>query len=667
MSNTTQDIPHSQEQQLSGTAEQHQPSLVASPMVVDPQASHAADPLLEIKETPPASWRVAIAQEAQDSVQDLHNRLALASSTLKELQSASQVLDRQPAALTPAPASPSTASSEHSQDGYSAASNRSDHAPSYLPRSPEGLPFIQWKSQVFKQGEKKFEDPQICLNYFEVILKQNFIALDQHWKRLVLPKVSDTVMDWVMSVPDETTWVEFKQMLLARYGHSPEMVQADAKQKLITLSMGSNKSITKYIDCFVQLRKKVDLLDSDPILQRALLDPFFADLRRTLNVFNSLNNGATASLEPMSDTIVKIKSIYNLFENQNSWDRLADAFTPSKHTDRKSHRDRRDKHRMREHKPYDRNDSKRIEKSSRPYCSYHKMHRHHTHDCRAKGSQQPLKCFKCAKPIVKGQLHKCLSTADSKYNPHRHHDRSSRDRKQKTSRNNNIVPTPAGSSGKDTDMKDTTDSDQDHNLAFKAANLHLQSSKNTGAPHSPYSGCTFSAISPNLAQHLNVDINKKSGVIQLAQKDVSFEKIGNTAETLAVRYNSKTIQSKFEIFDIIKDIYVCIGMNLLPQLGIQINGLAYDWDGHTGLEIPDIDPSPYTPNDSPYGTDSERATLLSSIQPSIDANKSIPPGAYCNLPNSSIILPIKKHLTHDTFRAPFTIVESQKAIVDEQI
>lgn len=181
------------------------------------------------------------------------------------------------------------------------------------------------------------------------------------------------------------------------------------------------------------------------------------------------------------------------------------------------------------------------------------------------------------------------------------------------------------------------------------------------------SGCTFSAISPNLAQHLNVDINKKSGVIQLAQKDVSFEKIGNTAETLAVRYNSKTIQSKFEIFDIIKDIYVCIGMNLLPQLGIQINGLAYDWDGHTGLEIPDIDPSPYTPNDSPYGTDSERATPLSSIQPSIDANKSIPPGAYCNLPNSSIILPIKKHLTHDTFRAPFTIVESQKAIVDEQI
>ncbi|KAL0135973.1 hypothetical protein V8B55DRAFT_1306212, partial [Mucor lusitanicus] len=169
------------------------------------------------------------------------------------------------------------------------------------------------------------------------------------------------------------------------------MVQADAKQKLMTLSMGRNESITE-----------------------ALLDPLSADLRRTLIVFNSLNNDATASLEPISDTIVKIKSIYTLFENQNSWDRLADAFTPSKQTDRKSHRDRRDKRRVREHKPYDRNDSKHTEKTSRTYCSYH-----------------------------------------NKYNPHRHHDRSSRDRKQKKSH-------------KDTDMEDATDSDQDQNLTVKS-------------------------------------------------------------------------------------------------------------------------------------------------------------------------------------------------------
>ncbi|KAF1798151.1 hypothetical protein V8B55DRAFT_1551996, partial [Mucor lusitanicus] len=187
MSNTAQDKPRSHEQQLSGSTEQHQSSLAASPMMVDSQAFNAADPLLEIKEgirdlSPTSVLVRSNAQEAKDSVQDLHDRLALARSTLKELQATCQALDRQPAALAPASVSPNTTSSEHSQDGYSAASNRSDHAPSYLPRSPEGLPFIQWKSQVFKHGEKKFEDPQICLNYFEVILKLNFIDLDQHWK-----------------------------------------------------------------------------------------------------------------------------------------------------------------------------------------------------------------------------------------------------------------------------------------------------------------------------------------------------------------------------------------------------------------------------------------------------------------------------------------------------
>ncbi|KAL0144629.1 hypothetical protein V8B55DRAFT_1454403 [Mucor lusitanicus] len=114
----------------------------------------------------------------KDLVQDRRDRLALARSRLKKLQATCHALDPQTATLAPASVSSDTTNSEHSQDGYSAGSNRSDHAPSYLPRSPEGLPFIQWKSQVFKHGDKKFEDLQIFLSYFEVILKQNFIDLD---------------------------------------------------------------------------------------------------------------------------------------------------------------------------------------------------------------------------------------------------------------------------------------------------------------------------------------------------------------------------------------------------------------------------------------------------------------------------------------------------------
>lgn len=51
------------------------------------------------------------------------------------------------------------------------------------------------------------------------------------------------------------------------------------------------------------------------------------------------------------------------------------------------------------------------------------------------------------------------------------------------------------------------------------------------------------------------------------------------------------------------------------KIRITISSMATDWDdNNNNPEIPAIDPNPYVPNDSPSGTDAERAHFMKKIQ-----------------------------------------------------
>ena len=56
------------------------------------------------------------------------------------------------------------------------------------------------------------------------------------------------------------------------------------------------------------------------------------------------------------------------------------------------------------------------------------------------------------------------------------------------------------------------------------------------------SGCSFSSISPSLAKHLNLEINKSRGNIKLINSN-TVKRLGHTPDKLEVTYNSKTIHS----------------------------------------------------------------------------------------------------------------------------
>ncbi|CEP06962.1 hypothetical protein, partial, partial [Parasitella parasitica] len=92
-----------------------------------------------------------------------------------------------------------------------------------------------------------------------------------------------------------------------------------------------------------------------------------------------------------------------------------------------------------------------------------------------------------------------------------------------------------------------------------------------------------------------------------------------------------------------------------------------DWSDEIGYEIPEIDPNPYKPNETPFGTMGERTNMLKQLEPFLDANRNISPRAYCTIPDSEIILPIRTDIEPNTNRRQFPIAEALRPIVQKQV
>ncbi|CEP12812.1 hypothetical protein [Parasitella parasitica] len=108
-------------------------------------------------------------------------------------------------------------------------------------------------------------------------------------------------------------------------------------------------------------------------------------------------------------------------------------------------------------------------------------------------------------------------------------------------------------------------------------------------------------------------------------------------------------------------------MDLLATIGITIGNIATDWSDEIGYEIPEIDPNPYKPNKTLFGTMEECTNMLKQFEPFIDANRNISPRAYCTIPDSEIILPIRTDIQPNTNSRQFPIAEALRPIVQKQV
>ena len=149
----------------------------------------------------------------------------------------------------------------------------------------------------------------------------------------------------------------------------------------------------------------------------------------------------------------------------------------------------------------------------------------------------------------------------------------------------------------------------------------------------------------------------------------------------ACRYNQpKTILNhNFEVFELFtkshkntENIPCLIGMDLLHKLNIGITGLVLTHfeinDENTPFPPTAIDPHSEKDkaNDSPFGTEQERAEMFATLKPFLDANANIDiASTYCNLPGAVVSLETTPGCI--AFRKPYHLPLAFEPKVTEQI
>ncbi|KAK4519471.1 uncharacterized protein ATC70_009707 [Mucor velutinosus] len=550
---------------------------------------------------------------------------------------------------------------------------------------PPDTPYIQWKGHKF--NNKKFVYPTMdaCLQQFQDVLESRGVSIEANWKRIIKPKMSTGMSAWTREIIQkypEITWGQFKSKLKVKYSPSEAEERKAALNKLKTLKLDNCDNLEDFIDRFNSLKDLAGVKENT-----SLVDYLLRGL--DIDLYGPVSMGISQARSRGSDTldfaISQLRSAYDLL-------RRDDYYRQEKQR-KDAELNNKIKDAIKAHQRAEGSASLSNKKTRRAGRRHDKQSRK-----RNDSPGEVLKCYDCGfTPFT--YAHKALC----KKNP--------KNIKKITKKKSKlIVPRPASN-----DDTDSSSSDEESDQTFAVATIstkdkqkeevvsmdtdseckHLNNeyfkkmpSNNmdtNGLLYLPVilesksgvkvntwflldTGCTFSAISPKLLDFMQLNVVNKNGIIKLAQSNTVVNRKGQTEEELKINYGSKVVYSKFEVFDLFDDVHCVFGMDLLYKVGITLGNIAADWSDRIGYEIPDIEPNPYKPNEDPYGSKEERQLMMNELQPFIDANTSISPKAYCNLPDSEIRLPIKKDTPlSDTCRRQFPIAEAMRPVIQKQV
>ena len=182
------------------------------------------------------------------------------------------------------------------------------------------------------------------------------------------------------------------------------------------------------------------------------------------------------------------------------------------------------------------------------------------------------------------------------------------------------------------------------------------------------SGSDFSIVHPLFFASLSAPLVPMDGDIQLGHSNSTSVRVGYT--TLNIFYNKRSIHHKFEVFNFhhaTNGPFIVLGRDIMPLLNIGITGLVTSWFGEVGPKIPaPIDPDDMQPNNTPVGSESERASMLATLQPLFDENIRIDAkSTYCNLEGAIVKLETKPNQV--AFRKPYPIPVAYRAAVKDQL
>ena len=176
---------------------------------------------------------------------------------------------------------------------------------------------------------------------------------------------------------------------------------------------------------------------------------------------------------------------------------------------------------------------------------------------------------------------------------------------------------------------------------------------------------SFSCASPSFCSALGLIPMHNQGSIKLGHNSSStVSRLGITY--LTVHYTQIRLSHEFKVFDCSSDVPIYLGLGILPKLRIGSTGLVTSWLSSNIPKIPDpINSDDYKPNEAPVGTMQERQHLMSTIQPLLDANTSIPMSSHCNLPGAIITLDTEPNAF--AYRRQPDIAIANRKIMEDQI
>ncbi|EIE88739.1 hypothetical protein RO3G_13450 [Rhizopus delemar RA 99-880] len=521
-------------------------------------------------------------------------------------------------------------------------------APAALNVVPPNLPLMQWKGAVFDPSAPVSVDVKHCLKKFQDVMFAHGLDLDQHWLRLLPPCLSSSQRTWLdeyQEKEDVHTWSQFKKAFTGHYGVGSAEEKATSTTELLRISMTAAETVDQYVERFNNLRRLAQIQDRC-VLTRCFLIGLQADIYKKVIVsLANLRRVANASHTSAGPSMVN--------DSSSSGRKKSSAFVSGSAV---------------RAAPYP--------KASRKYCSFHKTTTHSNDECRAMKKSSSL-----SPSSGSTQVDVSSGSAASQWNPR--NQPSGKGRSTGSSADDSDLAGPSHlfrgmSRSPASSLSSVASSGNDVSASVGSSATPTTSSSDASSGRKTDAAGPVASV-PDSSDDMDIDVAEALTVAEAAQAfptpNPGSIKLGHNSSSivsrlgiinLTVYYNQIRLPYEFEVFDFSSDVPICLGLDILPKLRIGLTGLATSWLNSNIPKIPDpVNPDDYKPNETPVGTKQERQQLMSTIQPLLDANTSIPMSSHCNLPGAIITLDTEPNAF--AYRRQPDIAIANRKIMEDQI
>lgn len=560
---------------------------------------------------------------------------------------------------------------------------------------PKNMPILQIKGGPIRDNARPIHDSlESFISAFERQLKSHNLPLDNHWERLFWLCLNDNQIPWFRRelVDKNRTWADACIEVRKEYGNPFHVFLK--RHELFAARPKSHESIRLYTERYLLLAQEAGRTNGID-LTFDFVSSLSSNVREKIYPVLARNYGTNWPTDIMEVSQLVIST---LGENIDT-----------NHTGGNNKR----------HLPV--NEPAPSSKTKRKYgnCPVHPKGSHSASECEVLKKQRihvkensnnnnstPAKLCRYCNKVPYQPGHRCQEYFDSKNNNNNNNQRTYHNRSLRVI--NGSTPSSSSTSSSSSQESHTrVTSKRDNDILneillpsqmdemditgkYKNNNFYTINTINTLQKQSTESlllpltlqtnkqvlgildtGANKSFITPTLLKELeeldsNFVINKKEVkniIVSLAEKNSTANILG-LVENVKIFYNGKHVVHSFLVMELAGNTPVTVGLDLMTKLGISINGLTASWEEQPQNKEEKVDDS-VEPNNSPFGSNTERENFFAVVQPSIEANKTIPKNSFCTVPESVIHLNMPEGAVAHRRQYPLPI--AYKELIDKQI